>query len=165
MRMRRGVGYCRDGGCEEFGRGVFLLNHEGDFDCPSCSRRGRVERERGTYQLFGELFKEVRVEYGFDPAVGSYRDVAIVRDVSIWGRSNVYTLQSPLIRTEKRALKVAEAILANLNRCPKAALDGGIPNTSEVVLSLDDPREEFSFKLEQLAKDWEQSGLARAAIG
>ena len=162
MSLRRGVGYCEDTGCEEFGRGVFLLNHEGDFHCPVCRRAGRVEREKGSRAGEGRQFKEVRVEYGFDPVAGVYRDVAIVQDVSLWGRQNVYTLQSPLIRTEKRALKVAEAILANLNRAPDLALEDRIPNTTEVVISLDDPLDEFTRKLRQLAQEWEQSGLRRA---
>ncbi len=157
--MRRGVGYCHAQGCEEFARGVFLLNHEGEFHCPACRKLGCVERERGSRQGTGRLFKEVRVEYGFDPCCGVYRDVAIVQDVSLWGRKNVYTLQSPLIRTEKRALKVAESILANLNRCPDAAFSGEIPTTAEVILSLDEPPAVFSLKLAELAAQWERSGL------
>ena len=163
-RMRRGVGYCGDSACEEHARGVFLLNHEGVFHCPACRQRGHIEKERGSHLGTSKLFKEVRVEYGFDPVQNVYRDVAIVQDVSLWGRNNVYTLQSPLIRTEKRALKVAEAILANLNRCPNCAFKNEIPNTSEVVLSLDEPAEEFSRKLALLADEWEKSGLAQQAM-
>lgn len=162
-RMRRGVGYCKDANCEEYARGVFLLNHEGEFHCPACRQRGRVEKECGSHMGTGKLFKEVRVDYNFDPLTGFYRDVAIVQDVSLWGRSNVYTLQSPLIRTEKRALKVAEAILANLNRCSDWAFKNEIPNTSEVVLSFDDPIDEFSRKLQHLAEEWEGSGLRLAS--
>jgi len=163
-RMKRGVGYCEDSGCDEFARGVFLLNHEGPFFCPSCRKRGRIERERGCYIGSSDVFKEVRVEYNFDPITAVYRDIAIVQDVSLWGRSNVYTLQSPLIRTEKRALKVAEAILANLNRCPDLMNREEIPNASEVVLSFDDGREEFVRKLKKLAKEWEGSGLRKFPV-
>ncbi len=159
LRMRRGVGYCEDESCEEFTRGVFLLNQEGEFCCPACGKPGRVERERGTCQGEGERFKEVRVEYNFDSVDVVYREVAIVQDVSLWGPARVYTLQSPLIRTEKRALKVAEAILANLNRSPGPALRGEIPSTSEVVLSFDQPVEEFCRQLQRLQEDWQSSGL------
>jgi hypothetical protein len=76
----------------------------------------------------------------------------------------VYTLQSPLIRTEKRALKVAEAILANLNRCPDIAFSPEVPNTTEVVLSLDDSADEFSRKLAALADEWERSGLRASRL-
>jgi hypothetical protein len=86
-----------------------------------------------------------------------------VRDESLWGRNNVYTLQSPLIKTEKRALKVAEAILANLNRY-RGLLNGDeIPRTTEIILSFDDPFEEFQRKVRQLGKELEQSGLRDTA--
>ena len=124
-RSRRGVGYCQDPECDEYSRGVFLLNHEGGFDCPVCGRTGHVEREQGWKTGDAKLFKEVRVEYAFDAEGRTYREVAIVQDVSLWGRNNIYTLRSPLIRTEKRALKVAEAILANLNRAPDLVLTHG----------------------------------------
>ena len=163
-KMRRGVGYCQHEGCEEFARGVFLLNHQGAFYCPVCRREGLVERENGTHDGAGEHFKEVRVEYNFDPVDQSYRDVAIVQDMSLWGPGNVYRLRSPLIRTEKRALKVGESLLANLNRCPEFAFASNVPNTSEVVLSLDDDRAEFTRKLEQLADEWQRSGLSQQRL-
>ncbi len=82
-----------------------------------------------------------------------------MRDESLWGRNNVYTLQSPLIKTEKRALKVAEAILANLNRYRGLLNGDDIPRTTEIILSFDEPFEEFQKKLTQLSKEWEASGL------
>ena len=92
---------------------------------------GKVEKERGFYTGNADVFKEVRVEYNFDPINTVYREIAIVRDESLWGRNNVYTLQSPLIKTEKRALKVAEAILANLNRYRGLLNSDDIPRTTE----------------------------------
>jgi hypothetical protein len=160
-RVKRGVGYCLDADCEEYTKGVFLLNHEGPFFCPTCRQAGKIERERGFYTGTAEVFKEVRVEYNFDALSDTYREVAIVQDVSLWGRNNVYTLQSPLIRTEKRALKVAEAILANLNRCPEFATDEDLPNATEVVLSFDDDLATFRAKLSDLARQWETSPLRK----
>ena len=150
--MKRGVGYCENTDCEDYAKGVFLLNHGDTFYCPRCRQLGKVEKERGFYTGNSDIFKEVRVEYNFDPINGVYREIAIVRDESLWGRNNVYTLQSPLIKTEKRALKVAEAILANLNRY-RGLLNGDeIPRTTEIILSFDDPFEEFSRKLQQLSQ-------------
>ena len=103
--------------------------------------------------------RNCRVEYNFDPIHGIYREIAIVRDESLWGRNNVYTLQSPLIKTEKRALKVAEAILANLNRYRGLLSGDDIPRTTEIILSFDDDFDEFSRRLKQLSKEWEASGL------
>ena len=157
--MKRGVGYCENTDCEDYAKGVFLLNHGDTFYCPRCRQLGKVEKERGFYTGNSDIFKEVRVEYNFDPINGVYREIAIVRDESLWGRNNVYTLQSPLIKTEKRALKVAEAILANLNRY-RGLLNGDeIPRTTEIILSFDEPYEEFKRKVEQLGRELEQSGL------
>jgi hypothetical protein len=158
-RMKRGVGYCENTECEDYAKGVFLLNHGDTFYCPRCRQLGKVEKERGFYTGNSDIFKEVRVEYNFDPIHGIYREIAIVRDESLWGRNNVYTLQSPLIKTEKRALKVAEAILANLNRYRGLLSGDDIPRTTEIILSFDDDFEEFSKKLTQLSKEWEASGL------
>ena len=118
-----------------------------------------MEKERGFYTGNSDIFKEVRVEYNFDPIHAIYREIAIVRDESLWGRNNVYTLQSPLIKTEKRALKVAEAILANLKRYRGLLAGDEIPRTTEIILSFDDDAEEFSRRLGQLSKEWEESGL------
>jgi ribosomal protein S27AE len=157
--MKRGVGYCENTDCEDYAKGVFLLNHSDTFYCPRCRQLGKVERERGRYEGNSDVFKEVRVEYNFDPINNVYREIAIVRDESLWGRNNVYTLHSPLIKTEKRALKVAEAILGSLNRYRGLLHPDDIPRTTEFILSFDDPREEFARKLRDLSKQWEQSGL------
>jgi len=54
---------------------------------------------------------------------------------------------------------VAEAILANLNRY-RGLLNGDeIPRTTEIILSFDEPYEEFKRKVEQLGRELEQSGL------
>jgi ribosomal protein S27AE len=158
-RMKRGVGYCQNTECEDYAKGVFLLNHGDTFYCPRCRQLGKVEKERGFYTGNSDIFKEVRVEYNYDPIHGIYREIAIVRDESLWGRNNVYTLQSPLIKTEKRALKVAEAILANLNRYRGLLSGDDIPRTTEIILSFDESRDEFTRKLRQLSKEWEASGL------
>ena len=144
-RMKRGVGYCENTECEDYAKGVFLLNHGDTFYCPRCRQLGKVEKERGFYTGNSDIFKEVRVEYNFDPVHGIYREIAIVRDESLWGRNNVYTLQSPLIKTEKRALKVAEAILANLNRYRGLLNGDDIPRTTEIILSFDDDMDEFIY--------------------
>ncbi len=157
--MKRGVGYCKNTQCEDYAKGVFLLNHGDSFYCPRCRHQGEVEKERGFYTGDSDIFKEVRVEYNFDPTNTLYREIAIVRDESLWGRHNVYTLQSPLIKTEKRALKVAEAILANLNRYRGLLNDDEIPRTTEIIISFDDPFDVFQEKLHQLGKEWAASGL------
>ncbi len=162
-RMKRGVGYCENADCEDYAKGVFLLNHCDTLCCPRCRQLGKVEQERGFCTGNSDIFQEVRVEYNFDPIHGMYHEIAIVRDESLWGRNNVYTLQSPLMKTEKRALNVAEAILANLNRYPGLLSGDDIPQTTEIILSFDDDFEEFSGRLKQLSKEWEASGLREIA--
>lgn len=159
-KMDRAVGYCEQTECEDFAKGVFLLNHGKTFYCPRCRALGNVQAERGFFTGASDVFKEVRVEFNYDPITSIYRETGIVRDESLWGRCNTYTLQSPLIKTEKRALKVAEAILSNLNRYQGLLKQGEVPRTSEILLSFDDDNEEFSRKLAILAKDWENSALS-----
>lgn len=158
--MNRAIGYCERTECEDYAKGVFLLNHGKTFYCPRCRNLGHVQEERGSYTGDTDIFKEVRVEFNFDPINSVFREIAIVRDESLWGKCNTYTLQSPLIKTELRALKVAEAVLANLNRYRGMLKNGEIPKTHEILLSFDDTNEEFSRKLAHLAQEWENSALA-----
>ena len=159
-KMDRAVGYCEKTECEDYAKGVFLLNHGETFYCPRCRDHGVVQAEKGFYTGETDIFKEVRVEFNYDPINGVFREIGIVRDESLWGRCNVYTLQSPLIKTEKRALKVAESILANLNRYRGILKPDEIPRTQEMLLSFDDSSEEFSRKLRKLSESWENSALA-----
>ena len=43
-RMKRGVGYCGETECEDYAKGVFLLNHGDTFYCPRCRVLGKVEK-------------------------------------------------------------------------------------------------------------------------
>lgn len=161
VSMKRAVGYCENTDCEDYAKGVFLLNHGNTFYCPRCRVEGRSKAEVGSYIGDTGVFKEVRVEFNYDPLQDRFREIAIVRDESLWGSCNTYTLQSPLIKTEKRGLKVAEAILANLNRY-RGLLDGdGIPRTTEWLLSFDVPTEEFQSSLSKLRAHWEDSNVAQ----
>jgi hypothetical protein len=159
---RRAVGYCENPGCAEYLKGVFLFHRSKDeykkFCCTHCRKKGFVEFETGGYTGNPDRFKEVRVEFNFSPGSKKYLLIAIVRDENLWGRTGVYTLHSPLIRTEKRALKTAEAILGNLNR-RGIADTGGVEGTGEVVISLDDSREEFMHRLDILAEELKKSNL------
>jgi hypothetical protein len=160
MSMKRAVGYCEKTECEDFGKGVFLLNHGETFYCPRCRKVGSVVGERGIHtQKDGAPFKEVRVEFNYCPITQRFREIGIVRDESVWGSGSVYTLLSPLIKTEKRALKVAEAILANLQRYADI-LDDGIPRTTETIVSFDEDIDAFTAKMRRLGEEWENSNLS-----
>lgn len=154
-RSKRAVGYCQNEVCEDYAKGIFLLNASDTYYCPRCRQLGRVEKEHSFYTGNTDVFREVRIEYNYDPINRVYRDIAIVRDDSLYGRCNVYTLQSPLIRTEVRALKVAEQLLSHLNRFSPFSTNCDPWQTStEIILRFDDPREVFLQKLGKLEKEW-----------
>jgi hypothetical protein len=161
-QMKRAIGYCKNSECEDHAKGIFLLNHGDSFYCPRCREAGNVKPEYGFARDDSKIFKEVRVEFNYDAKEAKYKETAIVRDESIPGRHNVYTLQTPLVKTERRALKVAEAILSNLNRFGIG--DGGVPKTTEVILSFDQSRDDFAVKCAQLKIELESSALARNQI-
>lgn len=160
MSMKRAVGYCEKVDCEDYAKGVFLLNHGEIFYCPRCRDVGAIVSERGIHHAKdGAPFKEVRVEFNYDPINSRFREIGIVRDESVWGSGSTYTLLSPLIKTEKRALKVAEAILANLQRYADI-LDDGIPRTTETIISFDEDIDAFTAKMKRLGDEWENSNLS-----
>ena len=140
--MKRGVGYCENTDCEDYAKGVFLLNHGDTFYCPRCRQLGKVEKERGFYTGNSDIFKEVRVEYNFDPINGVYREIAIVRDDSLVD-GNVYHYYTPMVKTEKRALILAERFLGSLNQSPGFQESGEMPPTGENMFSWDDSLELF----------------------
>lgn len=152
-RIERGVGYCENTSCEEFCKAKFLLYHEGSFFCQVCFKEGFAVEEVGKpVRAPGQLFGEVKVEYCYCPSAKRYRELAIVRDEALGSNIGVYTLQSPLIQTEKRALKVAEALLSTLN--DGVLLDEDLarpPHIQEKILSWDKPLEEVREWLKQFA--------------
>jgi len=168
MAMKRAVGYCttvgggeQGSGCEDYAKGVFLLNHGETFYCPRCREIGAVIAERGiSNHREGAPFKEVRVEFNYCAVNNKFKEIAVVRDEAIWGSGSKYTLFSPLIKTEKRALKVAEAILSNLQRFSALADAEDIPRTTEIIVSFDEDLDAFSKEMDKLGREWENSSLA-----
>lgn len=155
MMYPRAVAYCINRLCEEQFKGVFQLNSTKKYWCPHCRFIGRVEPEQASYTGTFEVFREVRVEYLYNPLQRCYKGLAVIRDESIpENQANVYLLQSPLVSNSKRALILAENILHNLNRCAGTLKPGMIPSTSEMIVSLDDPSKEFSRSLEHVSQAW-----------
>lgn len=152
-RTERGVGFCQKVLCEEFCKPKLLYHHEGDFFCTLCHQMGFIVPETGRpNRKPGQLFGEVRLEYCYCPAKKRYQEVAIVRDTDLGDDIGTYTVQNPLINTEKRALQVAEALLALLN--DGMILDEDLahpPHTKEKVLDLDLPLEDVKRWLGEFA--------------
>ncbi len=161
--MKRGTGYCKNERCRDYLCAIFLVNHSDIFNCPRCLQEGLAEGERG-FVIGGpgqpDIFREVRVEFDFDPDNQGYRQIAVVCDESLWGRCNTYVLQTPTANTETRALKMAEAILANLNRYRGLLNGDDIPRTTEIILSFDANREDFSLQLSRLEQEWSTGAQA-----
>ena len=145
--MKRGIGYCLNTDCEN-ADGVLLLSPGDTFFCQSCGRSGKVEKERGFQTGSTGIFREVRVEFDFEPIEARYREVAIVRDESLPSRHDTYTLQSPFLKSEKQALELAETFFVNLTRAARVE----IPRTAEVLLSFDD---DFAALQQRLRQVWE----------
>lgn len=163
MALKRGVGYCYNHDCEDGFKGVFLLNHGPSFFCPRCRVEGLVVPEICRTKNDSPIFREVRVEFDYFPETGHYKGMAMVRDESMKGEDlNVFYVYSPLIRTEKRALKVAEGVLANLQRCKWKTTDEGIPNSQETVIELDSERMAFKASCKRLEDELFRSSLVRS---
>ncbi len=158
-RMKRAVGYCIVNGCDDKSKGVFLLNHGDSFVCPRCRKSGIVVPESGHVIDRGPVFKEVRVEFDYNADDRKYHGLAIVKDNAVEPPASIYTLRSPLIRTEKRALKVAEGTLATLMR-PTPVRDGEIPRATEYVLSFDCNANTFKDNLSKLSDELSQGWLS-----
>ncbi|MBW2243319.1 MAG: hypothetical protein JRH01_15135 [Deltaproteobacteria bacterium] len=152
--MKRGIGYCPNTDCEN-ADGVLLVSPGDTFFCRSCGRSGKVEKERGFRTRSTGIFREVRVEFNFEPIEARYREVAIVRDESLPARHDTYTLQSPLLKSEKRALKLAETVLVNLTRAPALTARDEILRRAEVLLSFDDDLAVLQRRLRQVSTVWE----------
>ena len=161
MKMNRAVGYCENLDCENFARGHFLLVSEstGPYTCAHCHVCGRRVDEKGSYTGDPAVFHEVRVEFNYDPCSGEYLKIGIVRDdelQSLLKDSGIYTFQSPLIRTETRALRAAETILSQLN-LGGGIVNGEVPSTGETVISFDEPIEDLRDRLTILEDGWMMS--------
>ena len=116
MSTRRGAGYCLQSGCSEYLRSVLLRGVPGRFECPTCLHVGELEVERGVRSRGARVYREVRVQFNFDPERRIYRDVARVVDRRVPGERGAYTLLSPLVCSRAQAVRVGEAALRSLNR-------------------------------------------------
>jgi hypothetical protein len=133
---KRAIGICYETNCEQFLRTVFLLNQTA-FTCPNCKHPGEVVHETGRSENSGRAYKEVRVEFDYDPLEASFLQTAVVRDENLWGRNNVFHYSTPLVKTAKQALRMAEGMLAALNQLGENVSTDEMPRYSETRLDWD----------------------------
>ena len=163
-QLKRAIGICRNLECEDYNKDVFLINHGEFFTCPKCRKQGRYKQELGTTLNRTSLdFYQVRVEFAYDPDSDTFKSIAIVTDESMSkDGGNVYTLKSALIRTDKRALQVAEALLGNLMLATEGIFDGnGVTRAKEHLLCFDSPLADVKRDLERLSQELQNSRLRR----
>lgn len=152
----RAVGYCTNLNCRSNHLGTFLLGDVERFNCASCRQWGKAVAEHGEItDGKGDTFKSVKVRFNYDSLNDHYREIAIVRNESLYGSHSTYTFSSPLVKTERRALKIAESILGNLTLNPAAAAEGQILRTVETIITFDRPIAIVKHQLEMWSKLWD----------
>lgn len=162
-KLKRAIGICRNQACVDYNKDMLLINHGDEFACPKCKALGRYKLEIGlTENLTSLNFYQVRVEFNYDPDLDIYRSIAIVTDETMPKEGgNVYTFKSALIRTDKRALKVAETILGNLMLATEDVFDGSeIGRVKERVLNFDRPLADVQRDCARLVAELENSRLS-----
>ena len=139
------------------------MAHGGEFKCPRCHRIGRKVMEWGeTDNDFNLDFWQVRLEFGYDVVLDTYRSVAIVSDETMSKDGNIYTLYSPLIKTDKRALLVAEGLLGTLLRADDSMFAKGyVPKDQIYNLDFDKSLTEVKDRLDEIAAILQQSRLRK----
>jgi hypothetical protein len=123
--------------------------------------------EKVTIKNENPLFNEVRVEWKYDPEYDEYGGLTVVhRHLPIeWGTGfNVYTLYSPMIRTEKRSTMFATALLGYLDYASvEEIMSGEVVRAREMVMDLDCTREEWKAQIKSLDRRLQDSHYHRFA--
>jgi hypothetical protein len=160
-RMKRSVGICYGVNCGQFARPVFLLNQE-TFSCPACKLAGEVVHEGSRSENSSRIFKEVRVEFDYNPIEKCFAQTAVVRDESLWGRNNAFHFSTPLVKTAKQALKMAEGMLAALNQLSVTCDVDDLPRYSETRLNWDESGALFRSNCNHWGESLKDTPLARS---
>lgn len=144
----KGVGYCYNGNCPNFLSGLFVMNYSGNPNyCPKCRREVEVVVEVRDRVKEDVIYSSVEVSFDYNAVERRYMYRAIVAiEPKINGE--MYHYSSPLVRTEKRALKIGESLI-NIINTGYFVNDG---TAEETVLSLDKPHDEFEADLSKLDK-------------
>lgn len=152
---KRGVGFCDNTDCSEYTKGIFLMSpkYTTHFYCQQCRQySNNIVMERWWKEGRGEVYKRVTVEYNYSGADRRYHEMAIVEDNDILVGAEI-RFQSALIKTDKRALKVAEKILSNAALNP----DVGAVKYSEITLDYDMPPDQWHRFMQALERKWLES--------
>jgi len=147
MTTKRGIGYCYNEACAEFHKGVFLLNYGAVFYCPRCRQNGEVVGEqRLDFPTDEGVYTKVEIFFNYSPQKREYKERAIVQ-IQGMPTFGVFIMKSPLVKTERRALKMAETVLCALNA-------GRDKNnlTTEATYTMDCSLSDFKAQMEELGE-------------
>lgn len=163
--VKRGVGFCINPECDQVYKDVFLFEAPGPFRCSRCFRGGRKVMEYGeTDNDFSIDFWQVRLEFNYDPILNKYRSLVIISDETMSKEGNIYTLYSPVIKTDKRALLIAESVLGNLMRCDDSIFSKGyIPKDNPIILDFDKPLADVKQQINTMYDELFLSRLRKSA--
>ena len=159
--MKRSVGICYGPNCAQFARPVFLLNQE-TFNCPACKLSGEVVHEVSRSENSSRIYKEVRVEFDYNPIEKCFAQTAVVRDESLWGRNNAFHYSTPLVKTQKQALRMAEGMLAALNQLGENTSTDEMPRYSETRLDWDESLPLFKSNCNHWGESLKDSPLSQS---
>lgn len=150
---KRGAGYCMNESCEIYLKPSFVMHSEGQFLCHKCKEKGKIKIESFSVKNHEPVYKEVRVEFNYDPLTEQFKSLVIVRDEEIIDSANIFTLYTPSLAINKRALKVAEQLLNNLLLVEDP---GSVRFNFEDIVYTDEPIEMFKARLEMISNRWLQ---------
>jgi len=152
----RGVGYCHNQNCIDFVKGVFVMSYTvHPVYCNKCKREIEVVAERRDSAREDVIYASVEVDFDYNPMESRYMSKAIV-SIEPKIRGETYHYSSPLVKTEKRALKIAESLI-NIINTGYFTNDSSI--SEESVLDLSKPDDEFKadlYRLDKLLKERER---------
>ena len=142
--QKRGLGYCLQGDCDQFGSGVFLLETD-EYDCIRCGKQGkvRIERRFVRNKRFG-FYRAVIVHFNYNYVEDYFVEQAIVELNDVIG-GDTFEIEAVITRTEGRALEIAEKALAAVN-------SGLEDSRSYQELNYSGPDEEFQAGLDLMAE-------------
>lgn len=159
MKVTRALGVCSQEECDDFNRGVLLLNQGNEYWCPKCRFRGWIEEER-RYDLapvdaIDPIYKTVKIHFNFNPAERRYQSIAVV-SVPELAYGWTYEWYQPLVKTEKRALLLGESTLCALNSGDRSG------EMKELVLRFDEGDfTEQARRLEEIIEDRDRRVYAK----
>ena len=114
-RLKRSVTYCMNETCDQWIKPRFHLGPilDAELLCCKCAGNAVIVSESFDYSG-GNPCRQVRVEFNYCPLDERYLGLVIVTNEDLL-EGGVYTFKTPLLKTQRRALQVAEERLSNLS--------------------------------------------------